>query len=327
MLTRDRAQGKIQVGSGDESDDSGGGRLPKLMIAAVVPGGSADKAGLKPGDWAEFVDEHWVPNSPAFDRFSDLSEQVRSKKANPLEFFKLRKLLREQSEKSVLPIKARDQLMIGNTGVVNVQWVRGEQHIKTSLPKGNWELAGFGVLNDRSIRLPLVSGSANRLHEALNGKAEATIDLRNNVDGDFDAMLECLKVIAPNGTYGYLVTQKNEKPSPLLVSGGAGNRPKLTLRVDRTTRGAAEIFALALTSRGLAKLDGTEMAGNRYVVRWYTLPDNAGYTLVTGEYRQNSPSGVVATTAPSIPKDSSTLAPKAVLDHGTTAELPKGTKK
>jgi C-terminal processing protease CtpA/Prc len=128
----------------------------------------------------------------------------------------------------------------------------------------------------------------------LNGKSEATIDLRNNLEGDFDAMLACMRIVAANGKYGYLVTQRDEKPTLLTISDGRQQNLKLRLLVDRTTSGAAEIFALALSSRGVATLSGTESAGNRAIVRWYNLPGGSGYTLVTSEYRAKAPTAVVA---------------------------------
>lgn len=296
VLTRDKPKAKLQIGGpvGDDAD----ARMPKLMIAAIVPGGAADKAGLKPGDWAEFVDDHWVPNSEAFDTFEALAEQVKQHKATAAEYFKMRKKLQDQAEKDVLPIKARDQLMIGSAGSVKTVWARGTQRITVTLQKGEWEMPGFQVQSDGSIRIPFVAGAADDLRHALEGKTEATLDLRNNVEGDFDAMMACLDVVASNGTYGYLVTQKAEKPSELILSHGTQHPLKLTLLVDGTTRGAAEIFATALSSHGLAKLRGGDMAGNAYLVKWYTLADGAGYSLVTAAYQPNKPTDIIASAEP-----------------------------
>lgn len=300
VLARDKPRAKLQIGgtSGDDAE----ARLPKLMIAAVVPGGAADMAGLKPGDWAEFVDDHWVPNSEAFDKFEALAEQVKQHKATAADYFKMRKELQNQAEKDVLPIKARDQLMIGRAGSAKTVWVRGTQRISVALQKGEWEMPSFQVQADGSIRIPFVAGAADDLRHALEGKTEATLDLRNNVEGEFDTMTACLDVVASNGSYGYLVTQKAEKPSELIVSHGTQHPPKLTLLVDRTTRGAAEIFATALSSHGLAKLSGGEMAGNAYLVKWYTLADGAGYSLVTATYQANKPGDIIARAEPPLDK-------------------------
>ncbi|MFI5386500.1 MAG: S41 family peptidase [Fimbriimonadales bacterium] len=307
VLSRDRPHAKVQI-SGDDVTDDPGARLPKLVIAAIVPGSAADKAGLKPGDWAEFVDDHWVPNSDAFDKLiaaeDNLIRLAKGGQADPkivpeyqrqaAEYLKMRSRLHDEAEKNILPIKARNRLMMGTSGFVHTQWVRGVRRIEANLERGVWTMPGFAVQQNGSIRLPFIAGSSDLLRQALGGKAEATIDLRNNVAGDFNSMLACLRLVAPNGTYGYLVTRKNEKPQALTISDGSSRKMRVTLLVDETTRGAAEIFALALSSRGIARLSGSGMAGDRNVVQWFSLPDKAGYTLVTAEYRTNEPTGVVA---------------------------------
>ncbi len=289
------SSGKVQSstsGAEEDATPTGDEKLPKLMIAAIVPGSAADKAGLKPGDWVEFVEDHWLPNSDALDQLRDLQKKVVAGKVPGGEFLKLRKVLRTRFEKSMLPIRGRDRLMMGTDGSINATFVRGAQRIPLTLAKGKWTMRGFGV-KDGVIRLPFVKDSADQLKEAIAGKADVTIDLRGNVDGDFDAMLACLKAVAPSGNYGYLVTRKQEKASALALSDGNAAPPKVTLLVDRTTRGSAEIFALALSSKGVAKLSGTEMAGQRYVLRYNLLPSRAGYSLVTAEYRVSDP-GIVA---------------------------------
>jgi len=306
VLTRDNPKGPVVTGGDSDSEDASA-TLPKLMVAAVVPGSSADKAGLKPGDWAEFVDDHWIPNDEALERFQDMEKELvqarnltrKDPSAAPKfqalasEYLKARRLLQDEAEKHVYPIKARDRLMIGTAGVVRTQWEHDGHPLILVLNKGKWDLPGFGVEPDGAIRLPFIAESPDRLKEALAGKSEATIDLRNNVDGDYDTMVDCLNAVAPSGDYGYIDTHRNEKPTVLKVAEGTKEHLRLTLIVGRTTRGAAEIFAQALASRGIAKIVGGPTAGDPHVVRWFKLPDGAGYTLVTGTYSSTTP-GVLA---------------------------------
>lgn len=292
VLATDKHKGKVQVGADPESDTDERA-LPKLMIAAVVPGSSADKAGLKAGDWAEFIDGHWLPNNEAFERFQALGDRVKKHEATTDEYLKVRKQLREAAEKNILAIKARDWLMMGTSGAVQSTWVRGDKRIEVSLQKGNWEMPGFQAKGDQIV-LPFVKGSAENLRKALEGKSTATLDLRNNFEGDYEAMMDCLRVVAPDGKYGYLINYRGEQPSAFSVTSGAKEQYKLTLLVDRTTRGVAEIFARALAFGKLATLEGGELGGSPYVVRWSQLPSGAGYTLVTAEYRTAAPKGVIA---------------------------------
>jgi C-terminal processing protease CtpA/Prc len=79
-------------------------------------------------------------------------------------------------------------------------------------------------------------------------------------------------------------TQKKEKAVPVVISKGNPNPPKLTLLVDASTRGAAEIFALALSKFAGATLSGASTGHERSVLETVPLPDGSGYCLVTGEY-------------------------------------------
>ena len=134
------------------------------------------------------------------------------------------------------------------------------------------------------IVLPFVSGSASSLRAAIAGKSSVTIDLRNNVLGDQGEMRKCLAVVAPSGEYGNFISVHNPRGVPLSVSSGNAAPPHLTLLVDSTTSGAAEIFALALNSHHLAELSGTQMGGDTSSQQIVELPDGGGYTLQTGDY-------------------------------------------
>jgi len=155
VLTTDRPQAKIQTGGPD------GNRMLRLGCASDDrrdrAGGPADQSGLKPGDWAEFVDEHWIANSEAFDKLQALSEQVkvlaRRPSVTPLQPQVTRSKRptstaqadSRRADKNILPIKARDRLMIGNDRVVKTQWVRGDQRIQAEVGKGQWILPGFAL--------------------------------------------------------------------------------------------------------------------------------------------------------------------------------------
>ena len=293
LVLQTTGRGPVKTSGPPDASLKSDAKLPMLVVGAVVPGSGADKAGLKPGDWVEFVDDHWLPNSEAIDKFQQLQKDVQAGKASGDEYLRMRRDLRERIDKSMTPLRARDRLMMGADGNVNVVLVHGSERKTLTIEKGQWEMPAFGPSAEAAIRLPFVKGAEERLKEAIAGNDQISIDLRNNVGGDFDVMVKCLKEVAPTGTYGYLVSQKPEKPSPLIIAAGAAKPPKLTLLVDRTTSGAAEIFALALSSKGLAKLEGAEMAGERFVIRYNQLPSGAGYSLVTAEYKVNNP-GTVA---------------------------------
>jgi len=139
------------------------------------------------------------------------------------------------------------------------------------------------------IRLPMTDAAADDLETAIKGRREVTIDLRNDPEGSFQAAVKCLQDLAPSGTYGEFVTNRQESPSPLVVTDGNAHPPKITLLVDRTTRGPAEILADALSGHGKAVLKGSEPGGDREVLQTVELGDGTGYSLVTSAFEVTNP--------------------------------------
>ncbi|RYG65089.1 hypothetical protein EON77_18945 [bacterium] len=163
--------------------------------------------------------------------------------------------------------------------------MRGVQPLKLSIAKGVSEMPD-GVQKDGALALPFTEGAPSRLEKEIAGKTTVTIDLRGNVLGDDETMVKCLQKLAPVGVYGVTVGAKGTK-TPFKLANGNAKPPKVTLLVDRSTRGAAQIFALALTSRGLAKIGAgsTAMVPDRDATLVVQLPEGSGYTLTSGEYR------------------------------------------
>lgn len=259
-------------------------QLPRLTVVSVVPGGPADRAGVKVGDVVDTVDAHWVVSGGLIAKFTKAVDDFKAKKISLPELNAVRKEFKAKYDRRLLPLRARDRLTIGKTGLLKIGWERNGNSFVTEIIRGESQRPGFGV-EKGAIRLPLVQGAAGQLKAAMQGKSAVTLDLRNNVVGDFATMRQCLAVLAPSGSYGSFVTDRAEKGTPLTVSNGNANPPKITLLTDRTTRGAAEILALALSSRGLAKLSGQETGGDRDIYEISALPDGSGYTLVTGHYK------------------------------------------
>jgi carboxyl-terminal processing protease len=271
-------------------------RIPRLTVVGLTPGGPAAKAGVKIGDIVYSVDGHWVVNSDLYVRFQQARKDFDAKKIPLTELNKIRKEIRDKTDRALLPLKAQDRLIVGTDGTVNVVWERDGSQRTTLLNKAASTMPAFSVGPNGVVNLRLVAGAPDALKKAISGKREVTLDLRNNAQGDFGIMKECLAILAPKGQYGAITTQRNEKPTPLVVKTGNPSPPKLNLLVDRTTRGAAEILALALSNFGKAKLTGGAMGGDRNVVQIVQLTDGAGYTLVTGIYnvRADKKAGIVA---------------------------------
>jgi C-terminal processing protease CtpA/Prc len=273
-------------------------RIPRLTVAAVVPGGPADLAGVQAGDWVESIDDYWVINSESIRGFRDAQKRAQAGQITTDELKELRSELRRKSEKSLLPARARERLALGREGSVRVVWNRGTERRETQIEKQASKMPETGLRPDGAFVLRFAPGAAEALARAAEGKSELRIDLRNNVLGDFNEMKRVLATIAPVGQYGSIRNERNRDPLPLSVVDGAPKSPRLTLLVDRTTGGPAEVFALALSSKGLASLSGGKMRGDLNIVQTQELPDGSGYTLVVGQYSVERATTAPTTTAP-----------------------------
>ena len=269
------------------------GHVPYLVATMVVPGGPADRAGVKPGDIVSSIDNHWVVDDAEITRFNKAKTDFAAHRIPFSAIAKLQQALKAKVERSLMPMKAKNRLYLGTTGATTVVWNRDGQKRTTKIAKSPSSVTPFGI-KDGAIALRFDAQTPARLRAAVKGKSSVVLDLRNNVDGDYDSMRNTLAVLAPNGAYGALATQRRENPTRLTVADGNPRPPRITLKVDRTTRGPAAIFARALASRRLATLVGGPTGSDLSVREVVALPDGTGYTLVLGEYRANATDNKVA---------------------------------
>lgn len=277
------------VGTKGSSDPMGGMRIPRLVVGAVVPGGPADAAGVKPGDWVESVDGHWVLNARDIGAFREAQRKFVGGSIKEEIFRPMQKAIRDKTDHSILPLKAREKLTVGSTGSVKVVWNRGAGKRETAIKRAASTVKALGT--GATMVLRFIPGADQALKSAIQGRTEVVLDLRGNAFGDVDVMRKCLEVVAKKGSYGVLAGRDGKAVDPLTVQVGNPAPPKLKILVDATTRDTAEIFALALSSTGAATLSGGKTAGDPHVVEAVSLPGGEGYTLVTATYKRSDPTG------------------------------------
>jgi carboxyl-terminal processing protease len=278
------AQAALEPTDADPEVAAGAPRIPKLTVMAVTPGGPADRAGVRPGDTVVSVDGHWVVSGDLLQKFRLAEKQFIAKKIGASQLNAIRKEIHAKTERALLPLRAWDRLSEGDSGPIQVVWGRSGAERSSNIFKGTSSMPSFGVQANHVV-LPFTAGADERLAKAIAGKSQVTIDLRNNVLGDENVMCSCLAVLAPKGEYGRIFSVHAPRGLAVSVKSGNARPPEINLLVDRTTRGAAEIFALALSSHHLARLTGADTGGDRSVEQIVELPDGSGYTLKTGTYR------------------------------------------
>lgn len=257
-------------------------RIPKLTVVTVVPGGPADKAGVRIGDYVEYVDGHWLPNGETVASFRQLQKDLVDGKVSSDQVEKIRIELTNRMKKALTPLRAREKLLTGKTGTVRVIWLRDGIQLDTVIEKSQSRLPAFTEV-DGIYHVRFVPGIDNEVKDLVEGNRPLTIDLRNNANGLYEPMQKCLELLAPKGIYGDLKLAKRSIPFEVKI--GNPNPPKLTLLVDGSTRGVAEVFADVLVKAGVATVSGPKTAGHRVFVDDCPLPDGAGFTLAVAEYQ------------------------------------------
>lgn len=279
---------RVQPGTDEPVDDPReailAGHVPYLAVSMVVPGGPADKAGVQAGDVVSDVNGHWVIDDAEITRFNQARVAFAAHKIPFATVAKMQLALKAKVERSLMPMKAKDRLALGTSGEVKVTWNRAGVPRTTNIAKGASELSPFAIRKG-AVSLRFDSEAPTRLRAAIAGKSTVTLDLRNNVDGDFNSMRRCLAVLAPTGNYGSVASERHTAAIRLSVAEGNPKPPKLTIQVDRTTSGPAAILARALQDKRGATMVGGPTGKDLSVREVVALPDGTGYTLVTGEYR------------------------------------------
>lgn len=256
--------------------------LPRLAVVSVAPGSPADQAGIKVGDVLDSIDGHWVTNSEEILKYRKAQADFLAKKIDFKVINDLRKDLRKKVEKSVTPFRAREKATTGVTGEVETSWFRDGKPFKTVKLQKKSTDANYLLEKDGALVLGFNSNATTALSSYLKGKTEITLDLRHNILGEHETMKKCLELVAKPGNYGYLLSDRN--PVNLEVKKGNPNPPKIKLIVDASTRDAAEVFALALSSQGAATLTGGATGGKPKVREIGQLSDGSGYTIVSSSY-------------------------------------------
>jgi carboxyl-terminal processing protease len=284
IYTQPRDEGARSSGQPPDPQEAllGSLRIPKLTVVSVVPGGPADKAGVRVGDYVEYVDDHWIPNAETVLSFRKLQRDFNDGKVKWEQISPVRLELTQRMKKMLLPLKAREKLMVGKQGAVKVVWKRGKASLPTTITRGESRFPAFADA-DGVLQLRFVDGVEAELKEALAGKDSLVIDLRNNANGLPGPMRSCLELLAPKGTYGTMKMGKRELP--MEVKTGNATPPRITLLVDKSTWGVAEVFADVLVQAKVAKISGSETANHRILVEDFPLPDGSGYTLAVAEYK------------------------------------------
>jgi hypothetical protein len=224
-----------------------------------------------------------VLNSDELESFRDLQRRVLAKEATAEDLTKAREALRVRMEHSIMPMRARERLLVGKDGAMNLAVRRGKDMVEVKLNKSITRVEPLTVENGTFV-VHFQPGIGKALESRLPKSGTVKLDFRNNAFADESLLHEVLRALAPNGNYGSIASERS-KSTPLTVVNGRTEKLTYEITVDKTTGSAAEIVALALAEKGLAKLGGGSVAGDPTVSEVVRLPDGSGFTLARGTYK------------------------------------------
>lgn len=253
--------------------------LPEVFVSTVVPGGPADKAGIKPGDRISGVNGKWLVTSKDLLKLRSLQTAVTEGKATPDALAKFRTEIERKAKNNLLASKVRDHLTVGKTGSVVVVCVRDGKEIETTVAKSVSQVES--VVPGQSLALRAFTGSAKKAASHLSS-ADLKLDLRDSGTGDVGEIPGLLALLVPSGDYGAVIDGKG-KAKALTVSAGTQTPKQIEIMVDSSTIGANAVLAHALslspnvTVTGMLPPLPTWVESNR-------LPDGSGYTLAVGKF-------------------------------------------
>lgn len=253
--------------------------LPELFIASVMPGSPAEQAGILAGDEIRKIGERYVVTGADVKKLRDLQTAVTDKKASADELTDLKNQMQVWVDNNIPSGKARDALMTGTSGEVGLTVRRADGSIKTfSLLKKSVKVPS--VTQDGSVHLRLFTGASDALGRIKS--PISTLDLRNSGMGDYDEINRLLPLLLPAGEYG-TISRPGDSSRSVSIERGVSTPHPFTIVVDRSTHGAAALFANILASSELVTVEG-ELPPPGQFIELHTLPSGAGYTLSAGTY-------------------------------------------
>ena len=257
--------------------------LPSLKVSAVLPGSPAEKAGIRVGDHIDSVDGKWVLTYNKIKLLRKLQKRAIKGKKETKKTKKLREKMSAKLKKSITPLKAYRLLSSGKEGKIKVGWFRKTKKFKKTIIKQQLSVQPVIEKGKNKIALRFLGNAEKDLSTYLekNDPQNLIIDLRNSTIGDFFTMKQCMELLVPTGSYSQLTRKESGYSKPFAIVMGTKKKRKIQLLVDRSTRGAAEIFATLLKNHQFASVKGKNMIQDRVVIEDFELPDGSGYKIPT----------------------------------------------
>ena len=266
----------------------------RLAVIAPIPGGPADKAGIRAGDIVTYVDGKWVI---AYDPRLDL-DKLKTKDLDEAQYRKaLTGAFKRLQDGISLPkalefISAKD----GKTMELTLERAGAADPVKVKVTTATTKFSPveFKVVNETVGYLRVTQFNAEAEKEVQKALAGATqkalvVDLRDNSGGLIlgarplpDAAIALLSRITSGGEVGSVVRARGASDA-IRIEKAEGPKFKVAVLINGGTANVAELVASALKAKG-ATLVGAKTFGDPILQRLVPLRDGAAMTMSAGKY-------------------------------------------
>ncbi len=263
-----------------------------LVLVSILPGGPADKAGLKNGDVVTDINGQWVAS---YDLVASQARQLKAAqdKNDPVGLKKIVDVLQKKLDTGLTLAQAQTRLRdpkakpltlrVTRTGTPQPLSVAVTPQSNIAAPHVAGRLLPSG---DGYIQVGLLdAGTASEFGTALSGLGASVkglvLDLRGTSGGTAEEAAGIASKVSTITSLG-LRLGKGLQTTPIAVRPARAINGPLVVLVDGGTEGPAELLASALKAGG-AKLIGTTTFGDDKDVRTVALPDGSGFTMTVGQ--------------------------------------------
>lgn len=231
-------------------------RFGYAFVLGLVPGGAAGKAGIKPGDFIEKIDDRDTADLAVW------QIQAALRGANGTNRTLL--LVRgggTSREEVTITLSPRDDV---------------------PLEVRSYETAGYVKIPD------FHDGTADRLAEEIGrireeGKAAVILDLRGNATGDVEEAIRSADLLLSGGTITSVAGRRTEtqvwQASKETLFDG-----EVLVLIDATCAEGAEVFAAAISGNERGQVVGLPTYGRAIVQKLVDLPSGGGLFITIGHY-------------------------------------------
>jgi carboxyl-terminal processing protease len=241
-------------------------RIGFATVVSVLPGSPAEKAGIKPGDLIDRIDN----NSTRELSVVQIQRMLAGPVGAPVTLMIVRETRGEPQKTVLARTVIQDPAVVAKLADENAAYLR---------------VATFGKGEAREIASAL-QGLITKQHAD-----KIVLDLRDCAGGDVDEAVKTASLFMDKGLVAYAVGQRYPRQDfPVKPSGEVFKQP-LAVLINQSTAGPAELVAAAVLSNKRGEVVGTRSFGIGVVQKLIPVGDGSGLLLSVAKYY--SPDGKV----------------------------------